>query len=174
MQSKFLMTALALLAAAGLFGWLVRGVQPSNTISTVGRFLTGVVQRKTDQRDAHSKIEPARVEPIPGTDLKRVTLTARAAERLGIQTAPVRGAHVARSESGTQRTVIPYSAVIYDVHGGTWTYTNPDPLVFVRHRISVDSIDGDLAALSDGPPAGAAVVTTGAAELFGAEFGVGK
>lgn len=174
MQIKFLKTVLAVLAAAGLFGWLVHGVKPSNTISTVGQFFTSVVQRKPDQRDAHSKIDPARTEPIPGTDLKRVILTARAAERLGIQTAPVRGVQAARSGSGTQRRVIPYSAVIYDVRGVTWAYTNPDPLVFVRHRINVDSIAGDLAALSDGPPAGTAVVTTGAAELFGVEFGVGK
>jgi hypothetical protein len=222
------------------------------------------------------KIQPARVEPIEGTDLKRVVLTEKAAERLGLQTALVREEPVERtrtvggevvaapdaktaapglvwvrvfltegdltqvdrsqpayvvsleddeedsdeaeellaeadegpfddseegdaavyyvvdnadnrltlgqrvfielvlSGSGTPRKVIPYAAVIYDPHGATWVYTNPEPLVFVRHPIVVDYIDDDEAILSDGPSAGIAVVTVGAAELFGAETGVSK
>lgn len=75
--------------------------------------------------------------------------------------------------SGAQRKIIPYSAVIYDLHGEAWVYTNPEPLVFVRHPIDVDYIEGDLAILVAGPPAGARVVAVGAAELFGAESGVG-
>ena len=76
--------------------------------------------------------------------------------------------------SGAQRKVIPYGAVIYDLYGETWVYTNPEPLVFVRHPIRVDYIEGDLAVLWEGPPAGTAVATVGVAELFGTEFGVGK
>jgi hypothetical protein len=75
--------------------------------------------------------------------------------------------------SGKQQRTVPHSAVIYDPRGDAWVYTNPEPLVFVRHRINVDYIEGDLAVLSDGPPAGTAVVMTGAAELFGAEYRVG-
>ena len=75
--------------------------------------------------------------------------------------------------SGTQQKVIPYAAVLYDLHGETWVYTSLEPLVYVRHPISVDYIDGDLAVLSEGPPAGTEVVTAGAAELFGAEAGIG-
>ncbi len=74
--------------------------------------------------------------------------------------------------SGSRRSIIPYAALIYDLNGDTWTYTNPEPLVFVRHRVTVDYVDGDLAVLSDGPSAGVAVVKIGAAELFGVEFGV--
>jgi hypothetical protein len=76
--------------------------------------------------------------------------------------------------SGAQRLVVPYGAVIYDLHGETWVYTNPEPLVFVRHPIRVDYIEGDLAVLLEGPPAGTEVATVGVAELFGTEFGVGK
>ncbi len=36
------------------------------------------------------KVQPSRLEPIEGTNLSRVLLTEKAAERLGIQTAPVR------------------------------------------------------------------------------------
>jgi multidrug efflux pump subunit AcrA (membrane-fusion protein) len=75
--------------------------------------------------------------------------------------------------SATQLKVIPYAAVLYDLHGETWAYTSPELLVYVRQPIIVDYIDGDLAVLSDGPPAGTQVVMAGAAELFGAEAGIG-
>ena len=71
--------------------------------------------------------------------------------------------------SGTPQKVIPYSAVIYDPSGNTWTYTNPEPLVFVRHRIEVESIEDGRAVLKEGPAAGTVVVTAGAAELMGVE-----
>ena len=131
------------------------------------------------------KTKPAHVEHVEGTELSRVTLTAKAAERLDIKTALVREAQVARSggaasvreaqmtPSGSRRKVVPYAAVLYDAHGDTWVYTNPEPLVFVRHRIMVDYINGDQAVLSEGPPAGTVVVTVGGAELFGAEFEIG-
>jgi hypothetical protein len=109
--------------------------------------------------------EPATVEPIKGSDLSRVTLTAAAAERLGIKTAAV-------EQHGANRTVIPYDAVLYDPNGNTFTYISPEPLVFVRHAIGVADITGDRALLSSGPPPGTAVVTVGSQELFGTEFEV--
>ena len=112
---------------------------------------------------------PAKVESI-GQDLSRVILSAEAAKRLGIETALVGNAQV----GGTQREVVPYAAVFYDLNGATWVYTNPSPLTFVRASITVDSITGDVAALSNGPPVGTAVVTVGASELYGTEFGVGQ
>ena len=77
------------------------------------------------------------------------------------------------SSSGTPKKVIPYSAVMYDVSGDTWVYTNTEPLVFIRHRVTIQHIDGEMAVLKDGPATGTEVVTVGAAELFGAETGVG-
>ena len=49
----------------------------------------------------------------------------------------------------------------------------PEPLTFVRHRVVIDKIDRGLAVLQDGPAVGTKVVTVGAAELYGAESGVG-
>jgi hypothetical protein len=69
---------------------------------------------------------------------------------------------------------VPYSAVIYDIKGDTWVYTNPEGLMFVRAPIVIDFIDGETAFLADGPDTGTTVVTNGAAELYGAETGVGK
>ena len=122
--------------------------------------------------DVATKVQPATVEKVPGSDQKRVVLTAKAAERLGIQTATVRaGAPVAGNTPGT---VVDYAAVIYDPQGKASVYTNPEPLVFVRQDVTVDHIDGDEAFLTDGPPVGTAVVTVGGAELFGTEFGIGQ
>jgi len=108
------------------------------------------------------KIEPFQLEVIEGSDFQRVILTEKAAQRLDIQTASVNG------------NVIPYAAVLYGLNGETWTYTNPEPLVFVRQSIVIDSIEGDRAFLSEGPDTGTAVVIIGVAELYGAEVGVKK
>jgi hypothetical protein len=112
----------------------------------------------------------ATIEPVEGTDLSRITLTADAAKRLDIQTAPV---GEAPGEGTQQRTVIPYSAVFYESNGDTWAYTSPEALTFVRESIVIDNIDGDLAVLSSGPAPGTMVATVGVAELFGTESGVG-
>jgi hypothetical protein len=109
---------------------------------------------------------PVVVEEIDGSDISRLTLSEQAAKRLGIETAPVR-------EAQSGGITIPYAGVVYDADGGTWAYTNPDGLVFVRHLITVDRIEGDTALLVDGPPVGTLVVTVAAAELWGVETGVG-
>ena len=109
---------------------------------------------------------PIKVEHLEGKDPTRETLTEDAAQRLDIQTAAVRDTEV----NGVQRKVIPYAAILYNTQGVTWVYTSPEPLTFIRTSIVVDSIDGDTAILSDGPPTGMLVVTVGATELYGAEF----
>ena len=76
--------------------------------------------------------------------------------------------------SGERRLVIPYSALIYDLNGDTWIYVSPEPLVFMRHPVTVEYIEGDRAILLDGPPVGTNVVTVGVAELYGADTGIGK
>jgi hypothetical protein len=119
------------------------------------------------------KVEAFTMEPVDEeSGLNRLTVQERAAERIGIETEQVGAAAPAGGDS--QRTTVPYAAVIYDPQGATWVYTNPEPLVFVRHSITVDHIEGDVALLLDGPPAGTSVVTVGVAELFGMELGVGK
>jgi hypothetical protein len=117
------------------------------------------------------KIKPATVEHIDGSAISRVILTEKAAERLDIETVPVREMVVKRT--GALRRVVPYGAVLYDAGGATWVYTSPEPRTFVRQQIGVDYIDGEEAVLSDGPSSGTLVVTVGASELFGTEFEIG-
>jgi hypothetical protein len=125
--------------------------------------------RSDTQGQTSTHDEPAVVEAIAGSELSRITLTADAARRLDIKTAPAQNETV----NGATRPMIPYAAVIYDAEGKTWAYTNPSGLVYVRQAITVESIEGDRAILSAGPPAGTAVVVVGASELLGAEYGVG-
>ena len=80
---------------------------------------------------------------------------------------------LALSGKGTKRKVVPYSALIYDLHGETWVYVSPAPRTFVRHKVDVDYIEGDVVVLEDGPPTGTVVASVGVAELYGAEFKVG-
>ena len=138
--------------------------------------------------------KPALVEAIPNSKLKKITLTARAAERLGIKTSKVgeeasvepRPVAAVGQTSGNlmlagtalvpevkNRKYVPYGAVLYDLDGTTWVYTNPAPLTFVRQQIKIDFIAGDKATLLDGPAIGTTVVTEGSVEIFGAEFKVG-
>ena len=70
--------------------------------------------------------------------------------------------------------VVPRAAVLFDASGGTWLYEARADGVFVRQRIALADVVGDLALLQRGPAAGTRVVTAGAAELFGTEFGAGK
>jgi hypothetical protein len=65
-------------------------------------------------------------------------------------------------------------ALADDIQGGQWIYEQTAPNVFTRRRVEVQRVEGALAVLSRGPKAGAAIVTSGAAELFGIEFGAGK
>lgn len=108
--------------------------------------------------------EPFTVEPIEGSKLVRVILEARAAERLGIETAAV--------TTVDGETTVPASAIWVDVSGEEWVYTVPEPLVFVREVITVDRYEGDVAVLSDGPAAETEVVSVGVPELIGSEFGI--
>ena len=110
---------------------------------------------------------PAVAEPIEGSDFDRLILTERAAERLGIETVEVR-------EGPDGRMIVPYSTVIYGIHGETWVYTSPAPLTYVRHEITVDKIEGGDALITDGPEIGTMVVTVGVAELYGEETGIKK
>jgi hypothetical protein len=114
--------------------------------------------------------EPAKVEHVEGSEeVSRLTLTPKAVERLGIQTTPLAEATVA----GKKRKVVPYGAVLYDADGKTSVYVSSAPNTYVREPVTVDYIEGDRAVLTSGPAAGTAVVTVGAAELYGTETGVG-
>jgi membrane fusion protein, heavy metal efflux system len=86
----------------------------------------------------------------------------RPGQRVGV-TLPLKGEETS--------LVVPRSSLVRDAHGGSWVYVNVSPHTYARERVFVDRVVADLAALLHGPKIGAKVVTQGAAELYGAEFG---
>jgi RND family efflux transporter MFP subunit len=81
-----------------------------------------------------------------------------------------------RLEGRATRTghVISAGALLHDINGGVWVYERTAPRTYARRRVEVEDTIGGLALLARGPASGKPIVTEGAAELFGVEFGVGK
>ena len=69
-----------------------------------------------------------------------------------------------------KQKVVPYNALYYDSKGQPWVYVSPQPLTYERQRVTVQRVVGQQAVISDGPPVGTAVVTVGAALLYGTEI----
>jgi multidrug efflux pump subunit AcrA (membrane-fusion protein) len=68
---------------------------------------------------------------------------------------------------------IPVSAMVYDLEGGVWVYAVTRAGTYARRRVALARTVGDLAVLSRGLAGGEELVTVGAAELYGTEFGAG-
>lgn len=136
---------------------------------------------------AAADAEPASIQPISGSDLNRVVISEDASASLGIQTGLVsagpRAAAPAKRQATGKRasapiatpamTLVPTTALVYDPQGACWVYTSTAARTFVRAQVVVDHTLGGVAYLRSGPPVGTAVVTVGASELLGAEYGVG-
>jgi hypothetical protein len=90
----------------------------------------------------------------------------RAGERAAIE--------IPTSDSKQEALVIPFNAVLHDIHGGQWVYAKNGEHSYTRKRIQIARLAGANAVLSSGPAAGTQIVTYGSAELFGTEFMTGK
>ncbi|MCB9852084.1 MAG: efflux RND transporter periplasmic adaptor subunit [Phycisphaerales bacterium] len=71
----------------------------------------------------------------------------------------------------TSALVIPQTSVVYDIHGDAWVYLAKEDDTFVRRRITIRRVTGGNVVVATGLDEGDRVVTQGAAELFGVEFG---
>ncbi|MHA7223867.1 hypothetical protein ACX80S_16345 [Arthrobacter sp. RHLT1-20] len=107
--------------------------------------------------------DPAKVEKNATTGIAKLTLTEKGLERLELKSDTV------KPGTGTD-VLLPYASLLYDANGKTWVYTNPAPRVYQRQAVTVTKVESGVVTATAGPPAGTAVVTVGAAELFGAEF----
>lgn len=123
----------------------------------------------TSQR-ARPVAAPPSANPLAGTvdlyyELANAEGTLAPGQRVGVNI-PLIG----ESDSLT----LPWSAVIHDIHGGTWVYEQTAERVYSRRRITVRFVREGIAVLQSGPAVGAKIVTAGAAELFGIEVGFSK
>lgn len=69
--------------------------------------------------------------------------------------------------------VVPDAAVLYDIHGDAWVYQDMGGNSYARKRVQIARHAGGRAVIARGLAEGVKVVTVGAAELFGTEFGAG-
>jgi hypothetical protein len=143
-------------------GWLVAGVLA---------VCMQLVACQKHEADAHHAEHPVEIEKVKDTGINKITMTEKALARIDLKTDKVREQEVSRQPS--PRRVIPHSALIYDPKGQTWVYTSPQPRTFMKHKVDVAYVEGDIAVLNDGPPAGTVVVSSAAAEVYGADSGVG-
>lgn len=118
----------------------------------------------TEVEEYESSYQPVSLQPVAGSDVRQVTLTAEAARRIDVETAPVR-----RRGPVTE---IPYASLLYGDAGQTFTVVSESPLRYLRVPIRVRRISGDEVILAQGPAVGTAVVTVGLAEIYSAEFEV--
>ena len=82
---------------------------------------------------------------------------------------------VTLTQKGNQSALaIPFSAVVYDIDGGTWVYQQAAKHTYSRNRVLVSRVVNQQAILTKGLGPDVKIVTVGTAELFGTEFGVGK
>ena len=139
----------------------------------VALILVGLLAAGCKRETVAPTHHPAKLEDTDQKGIKRVILEARAAERIGLETAQVREEMVTVAGQTALRKVVPYGALMYDTKGAAWTYTSPQALTFVRVPIVVQDIEGDRVILAEGPPTGTVVVTVGAPELMGAEHKYG-
>jgi hypothetical protein len=131
-------------------------------VAILGLLLSGCSQAVLEEVS-----EPGFVlEPIDGSDIKKLTLTEETADRIGVETADAQ-------TDPNGRTSVPVSAVLYDPDGATWVYTSPEEHVYIRAQIKIATIKAGVAELSDGLAPETKVVTVGVSELFGTENGVG-
>ena len=101
-------------------------VRRANGAIALGLVVLGVaVSACGGSSESPAPADPARVTKIAG-GRTQITLTADAAKRIDLKTAKV-------ANDGAD-TVIPYSAVLYDPDGATWTYTSPKPLEYRARR----------------------------------------
>jgi multidrug efflux pump subunit AcrA (membrane-fusion protein) len=127
--------------------------------------ITSAEARMAQPVAAPFKADPASVTADLFYELPNADLSYRPGQKVGVTVA------LTATEPSL---VVPYSAVVYDMYGGAWVYQNAGPHVYMRQRVELHHVLGDLAVLSRGPAVGAKVVSAGTAELFGTEFGVGK
>ena len=121
-------------------------------------------------RPAKMIAAPPAANPIPGTadliyELDNRETHYRPGERVGA-TLPLK--------DPAESLVVPWSAVVLDIHGGAWVYERTGDRIYSRKRVVVRHVTDNIAVLDSGPAIGSIIVSVGAAELFGTDAGFSK
>jgi len=141
--------------------------RPSSTLRRLGAGLallaSGLVVGACSEVESNVREnQPYTVEGPEDAAIKKIKMEDATAALLPVRLATVR-------EQGN-RKVVPHSAVIYNPDGDAFVYTKPKAETYIRAPIDIVRVNGDRAVLSDGPPVGTTIVTTGSAELLATEY----
>jgi len=146
-----------------VFAGDVDGIDAAQPAS-VTRLGGGEPPRPATRVTAPLKADPAAASVDIFYQLPGVGATLRPGERVMVEL-PLKS---------TQRgLVVPEAAVLYDTHGGAWVYQDMGGNAYARKRVQIARHAGGRAVIARGITEGVKVVTAGAAELFGTEFGAG-
>jgi len=167
-QRRALGAAVAGLAGAGAI-W-VRAQVPAADLARIDRTAAAAVRPVGSRASVAAQPVQGPATATPGAasvDLY-YSPAARGSLRLGERVL------VDLAELGTAGAAaldVPASAILTDINGGEWVYVETAAGTYERRRVEVARITGGRAVLARGLEPGARVVTAGAAELFGTEFG---
>jgi hypothetical protein len=123
-----------------------------------------------DESTPGSPARPVAGPPSANADAATVDLFYELLDGSGLRPAE-KVAITLERRSEEETLVVPWSAIVHDIHGGEWLYERTGSHTFARRRVQVAGVNDDEALLASGPRAGAEIVADGAAELFGVEFG---
>jgi membrane fusion protein, heavy metal efflux system len=120
-------------------------------------------------RRASRVMAPLKADPSAASvdlyyELPAAGLALRPGERVMVEV-PLKGMQ--------EGLVVPEASVLYDIHGDAWVYEDLGNNAYARRRVQIARHAGDRAVIARGLSEGVKVVTAGAAELFGTEFGAG-
>lgn len=153
----------------------IRVPLPIGDVDTVDRTAAAGVGKLSAEPDARLSLAkpvaaPPSANPLAATvdvfyQLSNPDTKLIPGQRLGV-TIPLNDAR--------ESLTVPWSAVVFDIHGGTWVYEQVGPHRYIRRRVIVHYTSGSDAVLASGPLEGTKVVMAGVQELFGAETGFVK
>ena len=150
---------------------------------------TSAISRRSIRRSRRWSRRSARKPPGRGAPARRVTGPPAANRERGQRRSVLRVCLATRRlamrpgerlavrlplKSVERALVVPQSAVVYDVNGGTWVYEQRAPHQFARRRVELGGPAGANVIVARGLTDGMTIVTVGAAELYGTEFYVSK
>ena len=170
----------------------VRVAVPSSQIAAVASDGNALIS----DLSASPSITPLRVLPVPHAPQTSQSGTGaldlyfqlpdaapfRIGQRVAVwvanasDTASPSGADSREPRSASDFVAIPAAALLYNPSGETWVYQRTAPQTFVHRRVDVLRSEEDRVLLRTPStlPAGALLVTAGAAELAGVEYGLAK
>jgi membrane fusion protein, heavy metal efflux system len=133
-----------------------------------------VVPLNTDEKSRGYTAKPIAAPPTATPLASTVDLYYELANSEGRLRPGERMTARVKLQGASDQRVVPWSAVVHDINGGTWVYEKTAEHTYVRRRVQVRYVVDEMAMMDGGPAAGAKIVTAGAVELFGTEFGFAK